>query len=127
MKKLSNTQINILQTAAERHDGSILPLPNTVNVNAGIQPRVIKGLANRSLIDEKGELFVININGYKAAGIEPPQEATSQESTHSTTKTETETETETSHNDQSKHEHRRNSRSHRLATPYGQRYIIRYF
>ncbi|MEW8417400.1 MAG: DUF3489 domain-containing protein [Candidatus Thiodiazotropha endolucinida] len=64
--KLTTTQQNILQAAAERPSGDIVPLPS--NVNAGIRQRVIDGLLKRKLIEFKGGYYRISSVGYDAIG-----------------------------------------------------------
>lgn len=64
--KLTATQQNILQAAAERPSGDIAPLPS--NVNAGVRQRVIDGLLNRKLIKFKGGVYRISTVGFNAIG-----------------------------------------------------------
>ncbi len=70
MKKLSSTQLTILQNASERTDGNIEPLPD--NINAGIKQRVIDGLLNRQLIDSNDDTYIINDAGWDAIGKPKP-------------------------------------------------------
>ena len=56
--KLTTTQANILQAAANRPSEDIEPLPS--NVNAGVRQRVIDGLLNRKLIEFKDGIYCIN-------------------------------------------------------------------
>lgn len=64
--KLTATQKNILQAAADRPSGDIEPLPS--NVNAGIRQRVIDGLLKRKLIKFKGGYYRISSVGFEAIG-----------------------------------------------------------
>jgi hypothetical protein len=64
--KLTTTQQNILNAAAERPSGDIEPLPS--NVNAGIRQRVIDGLLKRKLIKFKGGYYRISSDGFDAIG-----------------------------------------------------------
>ena len=64
--KLTATQKNILQAAADRPSGDIEPLPS--NVNAGIRQRVIDGLLKRKLIQFKGGYYRISSVGIEAIG-----------------------------------------------------------
>ena len=65
--KLTTTQKNILQVAADRPNGDIEPLPS--NVNAGIRQRVIDGLLQRKLIKFKGGYYRISSVGFEAIGM----------------------------------------------------------
>ena len=64
--KLTSTQKNILQAAADRPSGDIEPLPS--NVNAGVRQRVIDGLLKRKLIKFKGGYYRISTVGFEAIG-----------------------------------------------------------
>lgn len=64
--KLTTTQKNILQAAADRPSGDIEPLPS--NVNAGVRQRVIDGLLKRKLIQFKGGYYRISTVGFEAIG-----------------------------------------------------------
>ena len=64
--KLTTTQKNILQAAADRSSGDIEPLPS--NVNAGVRQRVIDGLLKRKLIKFQGGYYRISSVGFEAIG-----------------------------------------------------------
>lgn len=64
--KLTTTQKNILQAAADRPSGDIEPMPS--NVNAGVRQRVIDGLLKRKLIKFKGGYYRISSVGFEAIG-----------------------------------------------------------
>ena len=64
--KLTSTQKNTLQAAADRPSGDIEPLPT--NVNAGVRHRVIDGLLTRKLIKFKGGYYRISSDGFEAIG-----------------------------------------------------------
>ena len=64
--KLTATQKNILQAAADRPSGDIEPLPS--NVNAGVRQGVIDGLLKRKLIKFKGGYYRISSVGFEALG-----------------------------------------------------------
>jgi hypothetical protein len=64
--KLTATQKNILQVAADRPNGDIEPLPS--NVNAGIRQRVIDGLLQRKLIKFKDGYYRISSDGFDIIG-----------------------------------------------------------
>ena len=51
--KLSDSQLVILSTAAQRDDGSLLPLPETLTAKGSALSRVIETLRKRKLVEEK--------------------------------------------------------------------------
>jgi len=87
MPKLTDTQLVILSVAAQRDDGVILPLPNSLTVNKGAAASVLKGLVKKRLIEERpaaagaevwregddGDRITLAITeaGLEAIGVEP--------------------------------------------------------
>ena len=73
MLKLTPTQSTILNRASQRENGSIEPLPDSIN--AGIKQRVINGLLSRELITQKGDDYVISAFGLESIGVKalPPE------------------------------------------------------
>jgi len=74
MKNLSDLQCILLSTAAQREDGSIHPLPASVDPRGGA--KAIGGLLRRGLVQERegdgaSASFHINNAGLMAIGIEP--------------------------------------------------------
>jgi hypothetical protein len=51
--KLSDTQLVILSTAAQRDDGSLLPFPETLTAKGAALSKVIATLCKRKLVEEK--------------------------------------------------------------------------
>jgi len=51
--KLTDTQLVILSAAAQRDDGVVLPLPDTLTLNKGAATSVLKGLIKKGLIAER--------------------------------------------------------------------------
>ena len=51
--KLSDSQLVILSTAAQRDDGSLLPFPETLTAKGSALSRVIETLRKRKLVEEK--------------------------------------------------------------------------
>ena len=51
MTKLSDTQAVILSAAAQRDDGAVLPLPETLKIKGGAVDKVLGSLKARGLID----------------------------------------------------------------------------
>jgi hypothetical protein len=75
MTKLSDTQLVILSNAAQRSDLSVLPLPDSLNVQGGALNKVMASLRNRGLIRVLGgdggpERVVITSEGVAAIGVE---------------------------------------------------------
>jgi hypothetical protein len=54
MTKLSNTQAVILSAAAQRDDGAVLPLPETLKLKGGAVSKVLGSLKAKGLIDHLG-------------------------------------------------------------------------
>ncbi len=53
MPKLTDTQLVILSTAAQRNDGAALPLPKSLKLQGGAVNHVLKSLLNKGLLDEQ--------------------------------------------------------------------------
>ena len=75
MTKLSNTQAVILSAAAQRDDGAVLPLPDSLTLKGGALNKVMDSLRNRGLIRVLGgdggpERVVITSEGMAAIGVE---------------------------------------------------------
>jgi hypothetical protein len=75
MTKLSDTQAVILSAAAQRADGAVLPLPETLKFKPGALAKAMDSLRNRGLIRVLGtdggpERVVITSEGMAAIGIE---------------------------------------------------------
>jgi hypothetical protein len=54
MSKLSDTQAVILSAAAQRDDGAVLPLPETLRINGGAVDKVLGSLKAKGLIEHQG-------------------------------------------------------------------------
>ena len=54
MTKLSDTQAVILSAAAQREDGAVLPLPETLKIKGGAVDKVLGSLKTKGLIDHLG-------------------------------------------------------------------------
>jgi hypothetical protein len=54
MTQLSDTQAIILSAAAQREDGAVLPLPETLKIKGGAVDRVLGSLKAKGLIDHQG-------------------------------------------------------------------------
>jgi hypothetical protein len=54
MTKLSDTQAVILSAAAQRDDGAILPLPETLRIRGGAVDKVLRSLEAKGLIEHRG-------------------------------------------------------------------------
>ena len=54
MTKLSDTQAVILSAAAQRDDGAVLPLPETLKIKGGAVDKVLGSLKTKGLIDHRG-------------------------------------------------------------------------
>ncbi len=52
MPKLTDTQLVILSTAAQRDNGSVLPLPTTIKARGGAAIAVLKALLQKKLVAE---------------------------------------------------------------------------
>jgi hypothetical protein len=80
--KLTTTQETVLNAAAQRDDGSIQPMPK--NLNGGAALKVITALENKGLIYDAAitppyKTWLINDEGYRAIGLEPPAPEASEE------------------------------------------------
>jgi Protein of unknown function (DUF3489) len=54
MTRLSDTQLVILSAAAQRDDGAVLPLPETLKIKGGAVDKVLGSLKAKGLIDHQG-------------------------------------------------------------------------
>ena len=54
MTKLSDIQAVILSAAAQRDDGAVLPLPETLKIRGGAVDKVLGSLKAKGLIDRRG-------------------------------------------------------------------------
>src|ERR671918_1485437 len=54
MTKLSDTQLVILSTAAQRADLAVLPLPETLRIKGGAIDKVLGSLKAKGLIEHQG-------------------------------------------------------------------------
>jgi hypothetical protein len=54
MTKVSDTQAVILSAAAQRDDGAVLPLPETLRIKGGALDKVLRSLKAKGLIDHLG-------------------------------------------------------------------------
>jgi Protein of unknown function (DUF3489) len=54
MTKLSDTQAIILSAAAQRDDGAVLPLPDTIKIKGGAVEKVLRSLKAQGLIKHRG-------------------------------------------------------------------------
>jgi len=54
MTNLSDTQAVILSVAAQRDDGAVLPLPETLKIKGGAVGKVLGSLKGKGLIDHQG-------------------------------------------------------------------------
>ena len=54
--KLSDSQLVILSTAAQRDDGSLLPFPENLTAKGAALSKVVEALCNRTLVEEKQTL-----------------------------------------------------------------------
>lgn len=86
MPQLTDTQLVILNAAAQREGGAVLPLPPSLTLNRGAVALVLKGLAKRGLIAERpagredavwreaeGQRLMLAITdaGLEALGVDP--------------------------------------------------------
>jgi hypothetical protein len=81
MTKLSDTQAVILSAAAQRDDGAVLPLPETLKLTGGALTKVLGSLEMKGLIDHQGAPrgddpppLCITRAGLEAIGVEPEGE-----------------------------------------------------
>ena len=82
MTKLSDTQAVILSAAAQRDDGAVLPLPETLKIKGGAVAKVLGSLKGKGLIDHLGTPrgddpppLQITRAGLKAIGVEDKDDA----------------------------------------------------
>ena len=78
MTKLSDIQAVILSAAAQRDDGAVLPLPETLKIKGGAVDKVLGSLKSKGLIDHQGAPrgdnpppLRITRAGLQAIGVEP--------------------------------------------------------
>jgi len=90
MPKLTDLQMVVLSSAAQRDDGALLPLPKRVKLEPRVQTRVFNALLKKALVSEQpappdapawretGDglrfMLVINPAGLEAIGVEPEGE-----------------------------------------------------
>ena len=81
MTKLTDTQAVILSAAAQRDDGAVLPLPETLKIKGGAVDKVLGSLKAKGLIDHQGTPrgddpppLRITRAGLEAIGVEPEGE-----------------------------------------------------
>ena len=82
MTRLSDTQLVILSAAAQRDDGAVLPLPETLKLKGGAVAKVLGSLKTKGLIDHLGTPrgddpppLRITRAGLKAIGVEDEDDA----------------------------------------------------
>ena len=82
MTRLSDTQLVILSAAAQRDDGAVLPLPDTLKLKGGAVAKVLGSLKTKGLIDHLGTPrgddpppLRITRAGLEAIGVEPEDDA----------------------------------------------------
>jgi Protein of unknown function (DUF3489) len=82
MTKVSDTQAVILSAAAQRADGAVLPLPETLKIKGGAVDKVLGSLKSKGLIDHQGAPrgddpppLCITRAGLEAIGIETEDDA----------------------------------------------------
>ena len=82
MTKLSDSQAVILSAAAQRADGAVLPLPETLKIKGGAVAKVLGSLKGKGLIDHLGTPrgddpppLRITRAGLKAIGVEDEEDA----------------------------------------------------
>jgi Protein of unknown function (DUF3489) len=90
MPKLTDLQMVVLSSAAQRDDGALLPLPKRVKLEPRVQTRVFNALLKKALVSEQpappdapawretGDglrfMLVIDPVGLEAIGVEPEEE-----------------------------------------------------
>jgi hypothetical protein len=76
MRKLTNNQTRLLEAAASRKDGSVLPIPEDLAFKGGALTSSLKALENRGVIEKartgKSITWTITTSGYEAIGRELP-------------------------------------------------------
>jgi predicted ArsR family transcriptional regulator len=80
MTKVSDTQAVILSAAAQRSDGAVLPLPETLRIKGGALTKVMDSLRNKGLIrvvetDGRPHRVVLTSQGMAAIGVEREDDA----------------------------------------------------
>jgi hypothetical protein len=82
MTKLSDTQAVVLSAAAQRDDGAVLPLPETLKIKGGAVDKVLRSLEAKGLIDHLGAArgddpppLRITRAGLQAIGVETEDDA----------------------------------------------------
>jgi hypothetical protein len=82
MTKLSDTQAVILSAAAQRDDGAVLPLPESLRIKGGAVAKVLGSLKGKGLIDHQGSPrgddpppLRITRAGLQAIGVETEDDA----------------------------------------------------
>jgi hypothetical protein len=82
MTKLSDPQLVILSAAAQRADGAVLPLPETLKIRGGAVDKVLGSLKAKGLIEHRGSRrgdnpppLRITRAGLHAIGVEPEDDA----------------------------------------------------
>jgi len=88
MSRLTDTQLVILSSAAQRLDGTVLPLPGSLTINKGAVGSVLKSLVRRGLVAEQAAAagqtvwredgddtltLVITGAGLESVGIDPTE------------------------------------------------------
>lgn len=68
---LTSTQSTVLNSAADRPDGNIEPLPATLR--GGARAKVIEGLIVRGLVVHNGDAYLLTVSGYAAVRQEGPK------------------------------------------------------
>ena len=53
MPKLTDAQLVILSAAAQREDGAVLPLPNSLKIKGGAVTKTLEGLCKKGLFEER--------------------------------------------------------------------------
>ncbi len=76
MRKLTNNQKRLLEIAAARDDGSVLPIPEDMTLKGGALTSSLKALEARGVIERNqtgdSTAWAITAKGYEAIGREPP-------------------------------------------------------
>jgi Protein of unknown function (DUF3489) len=92
MIKLSDTQAVILSAAAQRDDGAVLPLPETLKIKGGAVDKVLGSLKTKGLIDHLGTPrgdnpppLRITRAGLQAIGVETEDDAPATEADRAAT------------------------------------------
>ena len=76
MRKLISNQKRLLETAAARDDGSVLPIPEDMTLKGGALTSSLKALEKRGFIEQtqagESKIWTITATGYDAIGREAP-------------------------------------------------------